>query len=158
MRVLVCGDRNWTDRGVIHRQLKKLPADTIIIEGEAEGADLIARSVAEELGFTVEPYPALWYVYGRGAGPVRNKQMLDKGKPDLVLAFHDNIEESRGTKDMVMQAAKRGIETIVINHKRREVSTHGKDGTGIQQPSQGCTSVEGEQAVDTVALRPAATV
>ena len=134
MKVLVCGAAprrrtgapGWTDREVIKRQLMKLPPHTVIIEGEAEGADLLAKSVAEELGLTVEPYPALWYVYGRGAGPVRNKQMLDEGKPDLVLAFHDNIQGSRGTKDMVMQAAKRGIETIVINHKRVEVNTHGK--------------------------------
>ncbi|KKN01348.1 hypothetical protein LCGC14_1128740 [marine sediment metagenome] len=56
-------------------------------------------------------------MYGKAAGPIRNKQMLDEGQPHLVLAFHDNIEESTGTKDMVKQAAKRGIETLVISHK-----------------------------------------
>lgn len=117
MRVLVCGDRNWTDREVIKRQLGKLPPHTVIIEGEARGADLLARSVAEEIDFFIEPYPARWDVYGKAAGPIRNKQMLDEGKPDMVLAFHDNIQKSRGTKDMVMQASKRGIETIVIRHK-----------------------------------------
>ncbi len=126
LRVLVCGDRNWTDREVIKRQLVKLPPHTVIIEGEAEGADLLARSVAEEIGFTVEPYPANWARYGRGAGPVRNRQMLDEGQPHLVLAFHDNIQESKGTADMVKQAAKRGIETLIISHKKKDNHDHSR--------------------------------
>ena len=40
--------------------------------------------------------------------------MLNEGNPDLILAFHNDIENSKGTKNMVMQAKKRGIKTIVI--------------------------------------------
>lgn len=46
--------------------------------------------------------------------PIRNKQMLDEGKPDLVLAFHTDIENSKGTKNMIYQAKKRGIKVILI--------------------------------------------
>ncbi len=122
MKVLVCGaaprrrtgDPGWTNREAIHRELEKLPADTVIIEGEAEGADLLARDVAEVMGFTVEPYPAEWKRYGRAAGPIRNRQMLDEGQPDLVLAFHADIAASTGTADMLGQAKKRGIPTRLL--------------------------------------------
>jgi len=92
--------------------LLTLPSDTIIVEGEAEGADLLARSVAEELGFHVEPYPANWTQYGRAAGPIRNKQMLDEGQPHLVIYFHDDLAKSTGTRDMVKKAKERGITVV----------------------------------------------
>lgn len=69
MRVLCCGDRNWTNMPVIYRRLLAFAADTIIIEGEARGADRISREVAERLGFTVERYPAKWDEHGKAAGP-----------------------------------------------------------------------------------------
>jgi hypothetical protein len=65
--------------------------------------------VAEELGIPVLSFPADWARFGRAAGPIRNQRMLDEGKPTLVLAFHNNIVESKGTKDMVKRARKAGI-------------------------------------------------
>jgi hypothetical protein len=109
MRVLVSGDRNWTDVEAIRRELSKLPDDTVIIHGDARGADSIADEVAKELGFEVDPYPAEWEKYYKAAGPIRNQQMIDEGKPDKILAFHPNIQESKGTKDMVKRAVKHSI-------------------------------------------------
>ena len=40
--------------------------------------------------------------------------MLDEGKPDLVVAFHNNLEKSRGTKDMLKQAIARKVPTKII--------------------------------------------
>ena len=114
MKVLVCGDRNWTNKEAIRRELSKLPTDTVVIEGEARGADTLGRIVAEEIGFEFEAYPADWEQYGRAAGPIRNKEMLTEGKPDLVLAFHENIEKSKGTKNMIKIAQKAGIDTRLI--------------------------------------------
>ncbi len=74
-----------------------------MIESEAWGADTCARIAAEELNITVEKYPAEWNKYGQSAGSIRNKQMLTEGNPDLVLAFHANIESSKGTKNMIEQ-------------------------------------------------------
>jgi len=55
------------------------------------------------------PFPAHWDEYGRAAGPIRNRQMLDKGWADAVVAFHLNLDESKGTADMVREARKRGL-------------------------------------------------
>jgi hypothetical protein len=65
-------------------------------------------------------YPAQWHKYGRAAGPIRNQQMLAEGKPDLVLAFHDDIDGSRGTKDMVNRARRAGVKVEVISHAMGE--------------------------------------
>jgi len=111
MRVLICGDRHWTDKDAIRNVLASLEGVTHVIEGEARGADTLARVVAEELGITVLPFPANWTKYGRAAGPIRNRQMLDEGKPDLVIGFHNNLTESRGTKNMLEQARKARIQT-----------------------------------------------
>ena len=112
-RVLICGDRNWKDYESIDNFVKKLPKGTVIIQGMCRGADLMARRAGIKYGFTVEDYSADWSKYGDAAGPIRNKQMLDEGKPDRVYAFHSNISESKGTKNMINQAKKRSIEVII---------------------------------------------
>ena len=91
-KVLICGSRDWTAHEPIRAWLSKLQDmgfDTVI-EGEARGADIIAREEAQLLGFTVMPFPANWRQFGRAAGPIRNRQMLDE-QPELVLAFHEYI-------------------------------------------------------------------
>ena len=113
MKILICGSRDWWSVDTVMKRLSVLPKSTIIIEGEARGADTIARQCAEKLGMMVIKMPADWTKYGKAAGPIRNRQMLDI-KPDKILAFHDNIAESKGTKDCVTEARKRGIPVEVI--------------------------------------------
>ena len=59
-------------------------------------------------------FPAKWEM-GRRAGPIRNQQMIDECRPDLVIAFHENIIESKGTKDMVNRSMKAGIPTYLVS-------------------------------------------
>ena len=113
MRVLVTGDRNWHNKDRIREILSALTDVECVIEGEARGADTLAREVATDLGIEVHGYHAQWDKYGRGAGPIRNRQMVTQEKPDLVIAFHNNILESKGTKDMVFFATSRKIETRI---------------------------------------------
>lgn len=58
MRIIFCGDRTWDDVNFIKFVLSKLPGDTIIIEGEANGADHLSRVAAEELGYEVLKFSA----------------------------------------------------------------------------------------------------
>ena len=112
MRVLVCGSRNWTDYAVIERRMEALPPWTVIIEGEARGVDKAARQIAKHLGLEVVPFSAKWEKYGKAAGRIRNQQMLDEGKPDMVLAFL--MSDSVGTKDMIARARKAEIPVEVV--------------------------------------------
>ena len=113
MRVLVCGDRYWSNEQCIYERLRNLEGVTLIIHGGERGADIIAGQEAEKLGYPVRVFRAHWNRYGRAAGPIRNQQMLDVGRPDFVLAFHNNLKESKGTRDMVQRASKAGVEVEV---------------------------------------------
>src|SRR5690606_38640260 len=117
MRVLVCGSRTLTPPTSIDVMLFGLTAvigddpEFVVIEGGARGADTLARQWCENFGKDFEEYPADWDRYGKRAGYIRNQQMLDEGKPDLVVAFYDGQERSRGTAMMCDLARKAGIET-----------------------------------------------
>lgn len=108
MKILVCGSRKWSQLGPIMSRLERLPKLSTIIEGGCEGADTLARVAAKVIGHDVIEYPANWNGRGRAAGPHRNRLMLDL-KPELVIAFHEDFERSKGTKDCVGEATRRGI-------------------------------------------------
>jgi hypothetical protein len=130
MKVLITGDRNWQDRKTIHRTLRFIQMTNVgtdcahrslvVIQGEASGADSTARDCARDLGIEVWSFPANWKKYGRAAGPLRNKEMLDR-EPDLVVAFHNDLSKSKGTKNCVGEAKKRGIPVVVV---RSQASLH----------------------------------
>ena len=117
MKILICGDRNWTNYEYMKREFESLKTEFgefIVIQGWARGADQMAEGLAREFEFKSIGFPARWDLYGRAAGPKRKQQMLDEGKPDLVIRFHPYIENSKGTKDMIRRADQAGIPTRVI--------------------------------------------
>jgi len=96
----------------------------ILIHGGAPGADTLAGQIGVELGFIIECHPAEWDKYGKAAGPKRNIEMLER-EPDLVLAFHKDLNESRGTAHTVREAFKRGMRvfTYPISQSRSKKET-----------------------------------
>jgi hypothetical protein len=108
MRVLVCGGREFTDRGRLDRALaafNRACPISVLIEGDARGADRFAGEWGRANGITVLVFPAEWERLGRAAGLIRNEQMLREGKPDVVLAFPGG----RGTAHMKRIAAAAGV-------------------------------------------------
>jgi len=126
MKVLICGDRNWNHPEDIDAFVKTFPKDSVIIEGECSGADIQAKTSAIRLGLKVEPYPANWNKYGKKAGVLRNTQMLEEGKPHLVIAFHDDLSKSKGTLNMVIQAYKKNVPFKIVSHNPNgiKINTH----------------------------------
>ncbi len=115
-KVIISGDRNWCTSDLENKMewlLLQMPRNTLIIHGACKGVDMMADKVARRLGFHISSAPADWKTYGRAAGPIRNKQMLDMGA-DAVYAFHQNIENSKGTKDMINCAKERGVPAFLI--------------------------------------------
>lgn len=131
--VLVTGSRNWKNVDVIRREFSLLPQNSIIIHGACRGADALADMVADECGFRTIPTPAHWEhsgglwtlaygpcsteckeVVGKAAGVIRNRFMLDTYVPSIVLAFHDDISQSRGTRDMVGYSIKKKVPVKII--------------------------------------------
>lgn len=119
MRVLVCGGRDFTDYQLLCNEMDKLPLDEnqpiTIIAGEARGADALAKRYAEECSWDYEGYPADWNTYGKGAGPIRNRQMLVEGVPGLVIAFPGG----KGTENMISQAKAANVPTVVVGNASR---------------------------------------
>ena len=112
MKVLVTGSRKWTDYETIYKRLTMLPRDSIVIEGGASGSDTLARTAAFQLGLARVRIKPKWEIYGRSAGALRNRAMLDL-KPDLVLAFR--VAMSSGTTDCIDEARMRGIPVEVVD-------------------------------------------
>jgi hypothetical protein len=113
MRVLVCGGRDFSDREKLASALDAIHLRTpfsVLIHGAAPGADTLAGEWARERGIAVVPFPADWKGQGRAAGPIRNKRMLDEGRPDLVVA----MPGGRGTANMVSQAENANVAVKVI--------------------------------------------
>lgn len=113
MKVLVCGGRDYGDRQAVYDALDRLEDVDAMICGGARGADRLAQDWAGMRGIVCRAYPADWEAHGRAAGPIRNQQMLDVEKPDLVVAFPGG----RGTADMVERAIAAGVPVF---HPRTE--------------------------------------
>lgn len=117
MKLLVTGDRHYSSRERIYRELDAINQKegiTLLVEGQAPGADRLAGEWAKENGIPLAEFPAPWIKYGRAAGVKRNSWMLDFMKPDLVLGFHKDISLSKGTANCLRQAEVRGITTKLI--------------------------------------------
>lgn len=88
----------------------------VLLHGDCpRGADALADTWKNAVGITVEPHPADWDKFGKGAGPIRNREMVREA-PDLVIAFSDDLEASRGTKDCVEEAERSGIPIWHLRH------------------------------------------
>jgi predicted Rossmann-fold nucleotide-binding protein len=79
-----------------------------IVTGGATGADHFAEEWAKLARVSRSVYLADWNQHGKGAGPIRNQEMLDKGQPTLVIAFPGG----KGTADMIARARAAGIEVM----------------------------------------------
>lgn len=111
-RVLVCGGRDYADQETVFAWLSPMRTQiAVLIEGGARGADSLARHWAVMNDVPVETYRAEWEKHGRSAGAIRNRRMLEEGKPDLVVAFPGG----RGTADMVRVAQAAGVDVILVS-------------------------------------------
>jgi hypothetical protein len=110
MRILVCGGRDFDDWKTFCWAMAPFVNCDTIIQGGARGADTMAQEWAGWHERDIEHYHADWDKHGKAAGPIRNKQMLEEGDPDLVVAFPGGA----GTRNMVEQARKAGVEVIEI--------------------------------------------
>lgn len=82
-----------------------------MVHGNAFGVDACADHYSITSWVPCTPYPANWSKYGKKAGFLRNKEMLEKSKPDLVIAiFRSRENPSKGTSMMVNLARNKGVE------------------------------------------------
>ena len=108
VRVLVCGGRDYTDAAAVETHLNELHSEntiSLVIQGEARGADRLAKAWAVGRGIETLDCPANWGLYGKQAGYIRNSYMLSMS-PDIVVAFPGGA----GTRMMVDIANKAKVD------------------------------------------------
>lgn len=123
MKILVCGGRTFSNVALIWRTLDDLqrglpePGIRLVIDGASDdvtgpyiGADFWGHwwAVANDIE-TVRVH-ADWDKHGRSAGPIRNRVMIERHRPGLVVAFPGG----RGTRNMMEEATFCGVEVRMI--------------------------------------------
>ena len=108
--VLITGSRGYTNYDKMLSYLKGLGPIKEIIHGGAGGADSLAERAARELGIPTKIYVPDWSGVGKGAGHVRNSQMLwDNIKSlDTVGGFFSG-SVTPGTAGMIEKSIKAGL-------------------------------------------------
>lgn len=130
MRVAVTGGREYHDERRVAEALDDLHQAspiTLLIHGDASGADRLAAAWADAHGILPERHPANWddidtppvaievnragRPYNKLAGFSRNIEMLVTSDPDLLVVFPGGS----GTAHCHREALKRGIPTLEID-------------------------------------------
>jgi hypothetical protein len=135
-RLLVTGDRNWTNESVVSYALSLCPivGPVSIMHGWARGLDTLVDTIGHEMDiFEILRRPSHWShtdkkwiqvhgecppfckeVCGRAAGIIRNGAMLTEHQPHVLFAFHNDLSSSKGTKDMVNRVKRAKIPAFVF--------------------------------------------
>lgn len=126
MRLLVCGGRdfssadawNWLERNAKDEIAFATGCSAfsidVLIHGGARGADEGGARWGESEHAEVLCFPADWKKHGKSAGPIRNRKMLEEGKPDIVIA----MPGGKGTANMMAQARAHGVSVIEVSKTR----------------------------------------
>jgi len=107
-RIIIAGCRTFTCYAEVKKAIcldleSVRSGDTVILlSGGCRGADQLGERFAKEVGWEIEYYMPEWKKYGRAAGPLRNKRMVEKC--DAVICFWDG--KSKGTGSLIQYARK----------------------------------------------------
>lgn len=114
---MVCGGREYQNYDILANTLSDIRGkhpDMTLISGGARGADSLAEIYCQTNNVKCTVLKADWAKYGKGAGAIRNTQLLNLN-PDLVIAFWDG--KSKGTADSIKKAKQKGIEVRIISYE-----------------------------------------
>ena len=100
MKTLIAGSRNIIDYDKFLEIMDICPFKneiTEVVSGGARGVDLMGERWAKDNDILIKKFPANWEKYGKAAGFIRNREMLDY--IEVAIIVWDG--QSSGTKDMI---------------------------------------------------------
>lgn len=109
-RVVIAGCRNYSDYDEAKQYIEfcltdlKNNYDIVIVSGGYKGADQLGERYAKENNLKIELHKARWDLYGKFAGPKRNREMAEVS--DYIICFWNG--RSKGTKSMIDISKKLG--------------------------------------------------
>jgi hypothetical protein len=112
MKVVIAGSRGITSYDLVRdfiesvEEAHMLPKKDItqVVSGGAPGVDSLGEQWARDNEISVRRFLPDWEKYGKAAGPIRNREMVDY--TDAVIAIWDG--KSRGTKSTIDYARSKG--------------------------------------------------
>jgi len=119
VRILITGGRRYSDGAQFNRVMaKRVSLDDELCHGGATGADLMCAVWATAHEVDCRRMPAQWKRFDgdRSEGYRRNRRMLLKFKPELVIAFPGGT----GTANMVNIARRAQVRVIIIKPKMKK--------------------------------------
>jgi hypothetical protein len=90
--------------------VKRLPEDTVVVSGGAQGVDHTAEVYAKGRNLRCLVFPADWRKHGKAAGLLRNTDIVNTSQ--WVVAFWDGV--SHGTADSIRKSVQSGKPTTVV--------------------------------------------
>lgn len=108
MKVIVAGSRTITDYKLVERAILESgwhEQITEVVCGSARGVDGIGARWARAYSIQVRYFRADWDIYGKAAGPIRNKEMAQYA--DALILVWDG--QSKGSADMLRKAKAHGL-------------------------------------------------
>ena len=128
LHILICGGRHFDNykllesiviNYLIQHEIKDKNIE--IISGHCPGADLLGEKYSKEHNTALKIFPAQWKRYGKAAGPLRNKEMIEylsSFDNKLVIAFIG--PNSKGTRNTIALARKLKIDVIEVTYEVNE--------------------------------------
>lgn len=113
MKLAVIGSRGFTDWNLLCKTLDNYAIE-LIVSGHATGADQLAEKYADEFNIPTKIFLPEWDLYGKSAGAIRNKLIVDNA--DQVVVFWDG--ESKGSKISIDYAKSKGVPVDIIIFNR----------------------------------------
>ena len=121
--ILICGGRDFTDKSLLDATLSELfetfnPSETLVIVGDANGADALAAQWALKNWYSISRHYADWDAHGRSAGPKRNSEMVAE-----LMQYEDRrciaFPGGTGTADTVSKCKQRNVKVKQIKGSKR---------------------------------------
>lgn len=106
------GSRDFTNYEYVSNVIKHyLPYITKIHVGDAKGVDSLVVRFCSENNINYQIFKADWNKYGKGAGPIRNRELING--TSILIAFPSN--NSKGTISAINIANELNINVHIYN-------------------------------------------
>ena len=113
MKVAIIGSRQFSDYDLLKKHLNKFDGVVKeIVSGGAEGADTLAERFAKEKGIKMTVVKPDWSKYGKSAGVIRNKEIVEKA--DYCVAFWDGKSKGTGSGIKHCELLRKPVEVIKV--------------------------------------------
>ena len=110
MKTIIAGSRGIHDYSLVVDAIEKSGFSiTEVVSGGALGPDTLGELWGHRNDIPVKRFPAQWSQYGKAAGLLRNREMAEYA--DAAIVVWDG--ESRGSRNMIAEARKRGLKVYV---------------------------------------------